>query len=342
MPKYDIDRNEYVRRMERRHVWAWRISKLRRSFTSTSRTLQAEAYERAFPRDLDAVTYHYAVKNDHLPDFDNPRWVNEKIRWQFLNHDNPLMSLAADKAAVRDYLDYKGAQILAPELYSVFSSGQEFAEADLPERFVLKSTFGYSQNHFVNETDGVERRRLAGKIAGWNTWDHWRMMGELHYRGIEKRWLAEEVICDMPKVREYKFYCIHGQPIFVLYITGREDGEYKHALFDMNWQPLDFHWNGHAHPTAGLPKRPENFELLVAEAKRLSEDFMHVRVDFLQSEKRFYFSELTFSGGAARNPFIPFIKNEILGEMLDLRRAGEYLERGRAITSILGAQRAAA
>ena len=331
-----------MRRVERRHLWAWRLAKLRRRVVRTSTSLQAEAYQRAFPHDIDAVTYHYAVKNDHLPDFDNPSWVNEKIRWQFLNHQNPLMTLGADKAAVRDYLAYKGAEIRAPELYAVVSTGQELVEADLPERYVLKSTFGYSQNHFVQETGGAERRRLAGKIAEWNAWDHWRLMGELHYRGIEKRWLAEEVICDLQKVREYKFYCLHGQPIFVLYITERQDGGYKHALFDMNWRPLDFHWNGHARSTAAPPQRPDDFEKLVAEAKRLSEDFMHVRVDFLQSDTRYYFSELTFSGGAARNPFVPFIKNEILGEMLDLSRAGEYLERGRAITSILGAQRAAA
>jgi hypothetical protein len=328
--------------MERRHVWAWRKARLRRMVRPTGQTLQAAAYDSAFPRDVDAVTYHYAVKNDHLPDFDHPRWVNEKIRWQFLHHDNPLMTLAADKVAVRDYLRFKGAEIRAPELFAVVSTGEELIEARLPERFVLKSTFGYAQNHFVTDPDGAERRRLAGQLPIWSAWDHWRMMGELHYRGIPKRWLAEELIGEVSKIREYKFYCLHGQPIFVLYITGRVEDGYQHALFDMNWQPLDFHYKGHPNPTAELPPRPRAFEQLVAEAKRLSEDFMHVRVDFLEADGRLFFSELTFSGGAARNPFLPYVKNEILGEMIDLGRAGEYLERGRAITSLLQQRRVAA
>jgi hypothetical protein len=334
MPRIDLDRDAYLKEIDHRHRWAWRVARLRHGLGTLSRPVQAEAYDRTFRSDREAVTYHYAVRNDHMPDFESPTWVNEKVRWQFLNHPNPLMTLAADKAAVRSYLRYKGAEIPAPELYGVFSGGEAFAAARLPRRFVLKSTFGCGQHHFIDEAEPVRRRALASQLRRLGDWDHWRILGEMHYRGIPKRWLAEEDVGPVETIKEYKFYCLHGQPVFVLFISERTPGRFRHALFDLNWGPVDFHWNGHPE-SAERPPRPADFERMVAEAKRLSEDFLHVRVDFLQQGNRTYFSELTFSGGGARNAFVPYFYNEVLGEMLELDRADAYLERGRRIATAL-------
>lgn len=335
MPRRDVDRDAYVRQMDRRVRWGWRVSRLRRHLAGETGPVQAEAYERAFRSDAEAVTYHYAVRNDHMPDFDDPTWINEKVRWQFLNHANPLMGIAADKAAVRNYLRYKNAQILAPELYAVGEGAGTLLAAELPERFVLKSTSGWAQNRFVDGLGRDGRRRLADTVAEWDRTDHWRLLGELHYRGIPKRWLAEEVIGTPARIAEYKFYCLMGEPQFFMYMTDREGHDVRCSLFDPQWRPTPFHWSGHP-PTAEPPeKRPAAYEKMLAEARRLSEDFMHVRVDFLECEGRVYFSELTFAGGGARNPFIPRIQNEAFAEMMDLRRAADYAERGRAISSML-------
>lgn len=334
MPSSNLDRDEFLRKIDRRHRWAWRTARFLHGVGALRRPIQAEAYDRTFRSDEEAVTYYYAERNNHMPDFDSPRWVNEKVRWQFLNHPNPLMTLAADKAAVRQYLQLKGAEIRPPELFGIFDTGEQLASAILPRRFILKSTFGCGSHHFLDE-DGTDRRRVvASRLNQLGEWDHWRIMAEMHYRGIPKRWLAEENVGPAETMKEYKFYCLHGQPIFVLYISNRTAGRFRHALFSLNWGPLDFYWNGHPE-TAERPPRPKAFEQMVAEAKRLSEDFLHVRVDFLQQGDRTYFSELTFSGGGARNPFVPHYQNEVLGEMLDLSHADEYLERGRQIVGML-------
>ena len=321
--------------MERRFRWAWRIAKVKMRMRGEEGSPQAAAYDRTFRNDQDAVSYHYAARNDHLPDFDDPLWINEKIRWQFLNHPNPLMQLAADKVAVRDYLRYKGAQFDAPELLGVGDTGAELLGANLPQHYVFKSTSGWAQNRFVDECSPDVRRELVATLAEWDSWDHWRFLSELHYRGLPKRWLAERVIGDVPRINEYKFYCIMGEPQFFMYITDRTDGNFRSALFDPQWRPAPFHWTGHATTAEQPERRPAAYEKMLAEARRLSEDFMHVRVDFLECDGRVYFSELTFSGGGARNPFLPRMQNEAFGEMMDLRRAAEYCARGRAICSSL-------
>jgi hypothetical protein len=187
----------------------------------------------------------------------------------------------------------------------------------------------------------VPRKSLAARVAEWNDWDHWRFMAELHYRGIPKRWLAEEVIGSVEQIRECKFYCILGEPIFVLYITDRSETKYNCALLDLKWQQADYHWSDYP-ATIRAPERPAAFEQMLAEARRLSEDFLHVRVDFMEINRKPYFSELTFSGGGARNPFMPKLQNEALGERMDLSLAPSYLERGIRIASHLQAMRAAA
>ena len=251
-------------------------------------SLQAAAYDRTFRSDEEAVSYHYAARNDHLPDFDNPTWVNEKIRWQFLNHPNPLMQIAADKVgSARLPHATRTRRFCAPELLRGRHDARgSLLAADLPERFVLKSASGWAQNRFVDDPAPEARRALASTLAEWELWDHWRFLGELHYRGIPKRWLAEEVIGAPQRINEYKFYCLMGEPQFFMYMTDRTDTGVRCSLFDTAMAadalPLD-------RPSRRRAERPERvpaaFEKMLAEARRLSEDFMHVRVDFLEMRR---------------------------------------------------------
>ena len=296
---------------------------------------QAEIYDRTFRSDLEAVSYYYALKNDHLPDFDNPVWINEKVRSQFVGPANPLMGLAADKIAVRDYLRFKGAEIAAPELIATGSSPGDLAATRLPARFALKASVGSGQNHLEHEACPTDRSRLVAMLKCWSEHDHWRHLGELHYRGVPKRWLIEELVTPHDRVVDYKFFCIHGEPVFVLVIADRVGRDYSCALFDLDWKPVDYHWRGFPTSLRGVD-RPARLGQMIEEARRLSEDFLHVRVDFMQCGERLLFSELTFSGGAARNPFEPLLKNVEFGGMLDLAQSPTYLSRGKQIAASLG------
>ena len=69
--------------------------------------------------------------------------------------------------------------------------------------------------------------------------------------------------------------------------------------------------------------------LLLSEARRLSEPFLAVRVDYLKFDGRLTFSELTFSSSGARLPFTPVETNAAFGRMIDLDKAPECLVHGR-------------
>jgi hypothetical protein len=341
------DRDAFVARISRRRRRMRPIALLMRLLPGGAP--QAASYDTSFGSDREALMYHYALRNDRLPDLDHPTDLNEKIRWQFINHPNPLMTLAADKIAVRAYLTYKGARIVAPPLLAQGSDPEELRAFDPPERFVLKSSYGSGQCHIETgaadpsgeKPPSVVRERLVALAREWRKWDQWRATGEFHYRPIAKRWLVEEYLPGVSRRLEYKIFCLHGEPVFLAVITERNRAGrpgiagIRLVFFDPDWNRLALGMRGVAEDPRPVPRPPE-LDLLLAEARLLSEDFMHVRVDYLHFDDRPTFSELTFANLAARIPFEPLEWNRELGARMDLSRASEYLARGRAIANALG------
>ncbi|WP_181164570.1 ATP-grasp fold amidoligase family protein [Amaricoccus solimangrovi] len=337
MPRYDADRDAFVARIDRQRRWLGRGAKLLKAFGMLRQPVQETIYERVFSSELEMLTYAYARKNDHLPDLVNPTWYNEKVRWQFLHHPNPLMSLVADKIAVRDYVRYRGGCIQPPRLIAQGWTPRDLAGANLPARFVLKTSFGSGQNHIERGETPTRRSDLVAKLARWMGYDQWRSTGEFHYRAVPKRWLVEEYVPSAPGGQlEYKIFCMMGEPVFILVVKGRNEHGYRRNLYTPDWKPTAFHWKGFPVDPEPVP-RPDRLEDMLADARLYARDFMSVRVDFFGSAGgRFDFSELTFASAAARVPFTPEEVNVRLGDMIDLSRADEYLEHGKRIAAELG------
>lgn len=335
MPRRDADRDRFVAEIDRRKRWARGMVRAKRALGMQKTPIQAAVYDATFRSDTEALTYLYARRNDHLPDLEDPVWLNEKIRWQFLHHPNPLMSLAADKISVRDYLRLKGAAIEVPQVLAMGSDPADLLTADLPDRFVLKSAYGSGQNHIEDGSLRTPRAELARKAAVWAGYDQWRSTGEFHYRPIPKRWLVEEYVPASGQKLEYKVFCMQGEPILISVITERTATGIKRVLHDVNWNRLGYATRGIMNDSREVP-RPDDLDFILDEARRLSADFLHVRVDFLKFGGRLVFSELTFASLAARIPYEPIGVNVELGALMDLRQAPERLARGRRIAAELG------
>jgi TupA-like ATPgrasp len=336
LPIRHADRDSFVARLRLKQRLARQRIRLARLLGLRRIPFEVAMFRATFGSDAEAVAYTYALHNDHLPDLENPVWINEKIRWQFLHHPNPLMTLAADKIAVRDYLGYQRADVSAPALLATGSDPRSLMGIDLPDRFVLKSAKGCGHVHIADGSKPLDRRALARKAAGWmQSGEHWCYTGELHYRGIPSRWLVEEYLPASREKLEFKVHCMGGEPVFIGVITERGPKGRKHVYFDPDWNRLAFSSPGVEDDTRAVP-RPDDLERILSEARRLSRDFLHVRVDFLKHDGRLAFSELTFASRGARFPYLPREVNSWLGRQMDLGPADELLERGRRIARALG------
>jgi hypothetical protein len=289
----------------------------------------------SFKTDAERVAFPFALVQQRLPDLAAPKTLAEKVRWTFLNHKNPLLPLVSDKIAVRDYIALKGAQIAPPRLLATGWSPDDILRIDLPERFVLKASNSCGANHFHLGPEAPDRQALRQKLRLWRDNGYWRKFGELFYRDIPWRFLVEEFLPSDQRQREYKIMCFHGEPVYLTTITARGPHGVAGSVHLPDWSPAGFGTRGLLPSPTPVP-RPEALDQILDEARRLSADLLHVRVDFLHYDDRLVFSELTLSMNAMRAPIYPPEKDLWVGSLIDLSRAAEYAERGQAIAWHLG------
>ena len=105
-----------------------------------------ETYARIAPKA--ATRSWYKKRNGYSLNLDNPKRFTEKLQYFKVNnyYKNPLITMCADKFAVREYLKQKGCPELANELIGVYDSVDEIHWEALPEKFVLKCNHGSGWN----------------------------------------------------------------------------------------------------------------------------------------------------------------------------------------------------
>jgi hypothetical protein len=260
---------------------------------------------------------YYRLATGKILNLDNPQTFTEKIQWLKLRNTNPLYSKMVDKYEVREIVASKiGENYLIP-LIGVYNSFDEIEFNSLPEKFVLKTTHD-SGNVVVcagkNKFDIVSTRIRLSKALKIN---YFYLSRESPYKKAIPRIVAESFIeSDTPSLGllDYKFFCFHGEPKFVLIVSGRGK-ETRNNFFNLNFEPFEV--IGDFIPSEYEIQKPDNFTEMIEIAKTLSKEIIHVRIDLYNISGKIYFGEYTFhhNGGLTR-----FDKDEDLkwGSMIQL------------------------
>ena len=96
--------------------------------------------------DKPMLQLQYWIKLKRKLDLKDPRRFTEKIQWYKLYYKNPVMSVCADKFAVREYIRDKGLGHILTDLYAVYERPEDIRLDQLPEKFVLKLSNGSGTN----------------------------------------------------------------------------------------------------------------------------------------------------------------------------------------------------
>ena len=155
------------------------------------------------------------------------------------------------------------------------------------------------------------------KLKKWLKTD-FSKFSELHYKLIPRKIYIEEYKSNIGKsdLTDYKLFCFNGVPRFWQVITDRRSSE-KISHYDMDWKyaPI-YDWRDYQ-SISDIPK-PKNYELMVEYAKKLSADFMMVRVDFYEIDGMVYLGELTFTPANGKQIFKNSNADKLIGDMLKL------------------------
>ena len=273
---------------------------------------------------LRLMYYFQTGKKLHLK---HPKTFNEKLQWLKLHDRKPEYATMVDKYAVKEYVaNIIGEEYIVPTL-GVWNSPEEIVWDELPQQFVLKTTHGGGSKGMVfcrdkaklDKADAIRNLRTAMKRDLYKSYREWPYK-EVKHRIIAEEYLSEGSGSDDKDngIKDYKFYCFHGKPMYCVVISGRQKN-FVNDYFDMEWSHLPITLKGLPFAES-VPAKPKHFETMRQLAARLSAGHPHLRVDFYEVNAKIYFSELTFYSASGFGQFTPEECDEIWGNLIHIEQ----------------------
>lgn len=235
--------------------------------------------------------------------WNEPKDLIEKIGWLQVYSDTNLWTKCADKFKVREFVKEKGCAETLNKLYGVWKRPEDIEWDRLPESFVIKTNNSCGQILLVSDKDKLNREQTIKDIKAWMKTPYGLHNAQLHYVRIDPCIIVEELLKDNnspgSSLVDYKIWCFHGQPECILVAYGRKAGDYSLSMFDIEWNNIsDRALNKQSPHYCGKDcEKPKSLEHMLNYAKRLSDGFPEVRVDFYEINGKPYFGELTFTTG---------------------------------------------
>lgn len=262
----------------------------------------------------------YAVATGNKLNLSNPKTFNEKIQWLKLYDRQPEYTTMVDKYEAKRYVEgVLGANHIIPTL-GVWNRFDDIDFDALPRQFVLKCTHDSGGLVICRNKDALDKDAARKKIEKSLNRNYFRHGREWPYKHVKPRILAEAYMEDGhgTGLRDYKFFCFHGEPKLIYVSEGLEHHPTASISFlTMDWEFAPFGRSDYK-GFAELPQKPELYEQMIQTAKTLAGDMPFVRVDLYEIKGNIYFSELTFSPCGGMLPFEPRSWDETIGEWIDL------------------------
>lgn len=284
---------------------------------------KAVAFEQSNPN-MDDVTYLTQMGKILLGkklNLNNPQTLNEKINWLKIYGQREIYTIMSDKAAVKDFVAKKlGSNYIIPT-YGVWDHFDDINWDSLPDAFVLKCTHDSGSIYLVTDKTKLNladaRRHFEKRL---NT-AYWRKTRENGYQFISPRIIAEQYMSGLGHRNsvEYKFTCFNGKVVFGTICQGYGHGFNKRRVNDFytpDFQHL--HMRAWYHNAHHRPKKPAQWEEMIAISEKFAQDIPYLRVDLYVENEQIYFGEFTFYTGGGFIEFHPKKTDLILGQQLTL------------------------
>lgn len=258
---------------------------------------------------------------DYPLNLKHPVTFNEKLQWMKLYDRNPLYTQLVDKYAVKDYVKKViGEQYVIPTL-AVWNSVKDIDFSTLPNQFVLKTTHDSGGVCICKNKEQFNFKSAEEKLNRSLHFDYYRLAAEWPYKNVPRRIIAEEYLEDnhYHELRDYKFFCFSGEVKALFIATERQKRKEPYfSFFDRDYNHLDII---QGHPMAPIPpEKPQNYELMIQLAEKLSKNLPQVRVDFYEVNGQVFFGELTFFHHSGVVPFEPRKWDNIFGEWFQISK----------------------
>ncbi len=190
------------------------------------------------------VSLFYRVRIGHKLNWKNPTTFTEKMNVAKFDKRYETFHPYCDKLKAKELAtSILGEGHVIPTIYHTKKLAlEDFGK--FPESFVIKSNHNSQDIDFVWEKSKLtdkEKKRLCKKHNRNLKHNMAERTHELQYKLIDPEVMIEPIfgIEKGESLTDYKFYCFHGKPEFVLITIGRFQNNHREA-FDRSGRPLGF------------------------------------------------------------------------------------------------------
>ncbi len=257
-----------------------------------------------------------------------PKSFNEKLQWLKLYDRKPLYTDMVDKYEAKRIVAEKiGEQYVIPTL-GVWNSFDEIDFDSLPDSFVLKCTHDSGGIVICRDKSKLDIDKARKKIEISLKSNYYYHGREWPYKDVKPRIIVEKYMEDNSTegmeddlgkgLTDYKFYCFDGKMELLYVSRGLEDHKTAKISFVTKDYEQSHIGRSDYRPFDVLPKKPKNFDEMIALCEKFSKGFPFLRVDFYEINNQIYFSEFTFTPCSGLMPFLNYEQDLELGEKIKL------------------------
>ena len=211
-------------------------------------------------------------------------------------------------------------------IIKIYNDSNEIKLEELPDKFVLKCNHGSAMNIICKNKSDLNIDMVKKNLDTWKNTIYGLKSSEFQYLNIDRKIFAEKFLNE--NIEDYKIYCFEGVPKFIRVQKHFDgiDGKINN-YYDLNWNLTEIETGieGFYRRPELIFEKPKNFDLMIEYAKKLSEEFVFVRVDLYNVNGKIYLGEMTFSPSNLQFSLKNKEQSIELGKLININNIKNYL-----------------
>ena len=250
--------------------------------------------------------------------------IQSKISYLIVHESPDYKSKIVDKIGVHEYAKKVLGKDICVPILKIYNDANEINFDELPNQFVLKNNHGCGMNIIVNDKSKLNYEDAKNTLNKWKNDNFGVDAGEFQYINVNKKIFAETFLKD--NIEDYKIYCFHGEPKLIR-VQKKVESRKINNYYTLDWKLTDIETgldNFYRDPNTVFEK-PKTLELMIEYAKKLSAEFVFVRVDFYYFNDIIYLGEMTFTPSNLNFRLKNEEQSKYLGTFIDVTKIKKYL-----------------
>ena len=250
--------------------------------------------------------------------------IQSKISYLIVHESPDYKSKIVDKIGVHEYAKKVLGKDICVPILKIYNDANEINFDELPNQFVLKNNHGCGMNIIVNDKSKLNFEDAKNTLNKWKNDNFGVDAGEFQYINVNKKIFAETFLKD--NIEDYKIYCFHGEPKLIR-VQKRVQSRKINNYYTLDWKLTDIETgldNFYRDPNI-IFEKPKKLELMIEYAKKLSAEFVFVRVDFYYFNDIIYLGEMTFTPSNLNFRLKNEEQSKYLGTFIDITKIKKYL-----------------